>query len=109
MPTSAAVRAYVWLSLACVCRAPAALAFGPAHARPQHAVILLIDDLGYGDTGYMGAEFPTPTIDALAMGGQHRRPHPPLCAPKIALSLRVLHVKMILWPHKKKPHDFGHC
>ena len=30
---------------------------------PQHAVVLLIDDLGYGDTHHMGAEYPTPNID----------------------------------------------
>lgn len=36
---------------------------------PRHAVVLLIDDLGYGDTGHMGAEFATPAIDALALGG----------------------------------------
>ena len=29
---------------------------------PQHAVVLLIDDLGYGDTHHMGAEYPTPNI-----------------------------------------------
>ena len=46
--------------------APSAAASAPPRPRPRHAVILLIDDLGYGDTGYMGAEFPTPTIDALA-------------------------------------------
>jgi hypothetical protein len=40
-----------------------------AAASPLHAVVLLIDDLGYGDTGYMGAEYPTPAIDALALGG----------------------------------------
>lgn len=30
---------------------------------PQHAVVLLIDDLGYGDTHHMGAEYLTPNID----------------------------------------------
>lgn len=30
---------------------------------PQHAVVLLVDDLGYGDTHHMGAEYPTPNID----------------------------------------------
>jgi arylsulfatase A-like enzyme len=36
---------------------------------PRHAVVFLIDDLGYGDTGHRGAEFPTATIDELATGG----------------------------------------
>ena len=36
---------------------------------PRHAVLMLIDDLGYGDVGYAGAEFPTETIDALARDG----------------------------------------
>jgi arylsulfatase A-like enzyme len=48
--------------------AAAAAAEGPALA-PRHAVVMLIDDLGYGDTGHMGAEYETPTIDALALGG----------------------------------------
>ena len=39
---------------------------GPA---AKHCVVLLIDDLGYGDTGHMGAEYPTANIDALALGG----------------------------------------
>jgi arylsulfatase A-like enzyme len=30
---------------------------------------MLIDDLGYGDTGHTGAEYATPTIDALALDG----------------------------------------
>ena len=40
-----------------------------ATRRPRHAVILLVDDLGYGDVGHMGAEYPTPAIDELALGG----------------------------------------
>lgn len=38
-------------------------------ARPKHAVVFLIDDLGYGDTAHMGAEYPTTAISELAMGG----------------------------------------
>ena len=38
-------------------------------SRPLHAVVVLVDDLGYGDTGYMGAEYATPHIDQLALGG----------------------------------------
>ena len=68
----------------------AAAAAAAAAARPRHAVILLIDDLGYGDTGHMGAEYPTPAIDGLALGGVRLNqsceltfrprppPHPPL-------------------------------
>ena len=41
---------------------------GPA-GRPLHAVVVLVDDLGYGDTGYMGAEYKTPNIDQLALSG----------------------------------------
>ena len=40
-----------------------------AVASPKHAVVFLVDDLGYGDTAHMGAEFPTKSIDALAMAG----------------------------------------
>ena len=47
-------------------------AANPAFAkaqRPRHAVVMLIDDLGYGDTGHRGAEYPTTAIDQLATGG----------------------------------------
>ena len=37
--------------------------------RPLHAVVVLVDDLGYGDTGFMGAEYKTHHIDELALGG----------------------------------------
>ena len=36
---------------------------------PKHAVLFLIDDLGYSDTNHMGADFETPEIDRLALGG----------------------------------------
>ena len=38
-------------------------------AAPMHAAVVLVDDLGYGDTGHMGAEYPTINIDRLALGG----------------------------------------
>jgi arylsulfatase B len=40
-----------------------------ASAGPLHAVVFLIDDLGYGDTHHRGAEYPTAHIDELATGG----------------------------------------
>ena len=35
----------------------------------KHAVTILVDDLGYSDTGHRGAEFPTKNIDELALAG----------------------------------------
>ena len=46
----------------------ASAAAAAAAASPSHAVVFLVDDLGYGDTGHRGAEFPTTHIDALALG-----------------------------------------
>ena len=40
-----------------------------AAAQPKHAVVFLIDDLGCGDTGHKGAEYPTANIDGLATKG----------------------------------------
>ncbi|WDQ14597.1 sulfatase-like hydrolase/transferase [Rhodopirellula sp. P2] len=42
----------------------------PAKASPPNLVVIIADDLGYGETGMMGnAEIPTPAIDALARSG----------------------------------------
>ena len=41
----------------------AALACGA----PPHLAWIVADDLGYADVGYHGAEFATPTLDALAL------------------------------------------
>lgn len=40
-----------------------------ADARPPNIVILVADDLGYGDVGCQGGAVPTPRIDELAQGG----------------------------------------
>jgi arylsulfatase A-like enzyme len=48
---------------------PAALAQGEATRKPN-IIVILADDLGYGDLGvYGGTEIPTPNLDALARGG----------------------------------------
>ena len=45
-------------------------ALGQAHARKPNIVILLADDLGYGELGCQGnPEIPTPNIDSIAANG----------------------------------------
>ena len=38
-------------------------------SRPPHIIMFVIDDLGWNDVSYHGAEFSTPNIDRLAMSG----------------------------------------
>lgn len=46
-------------------------------------VMFVIDDMGWNDVGYQGAEYPTPTIDKLAKEGIALRQYyvQPLCSP----------------------------
>lgn len=55
---------------------------GAATARPN-IVLFVIDDLGWNDTGYQGAEYTTPTLDKLAEEGIRLKQHyvQPLCSP----------------------------
>jgi len=42
---------------------------GSAASSVKHVLLILADDLGYGDLGYMGSEISTPNIDHLAQQG----------------------------------------
>ena len=55
----------------------------PADAPPPNIVILLADDLGWGDVGYHGSDIQTPSIDRLAEEGMmlERFYSNPICTP----------------------------
>ena len=53
------------------------------HISPPHIVILLADDLGWGDVGYHGSKIHTPNIDKLAESGTRLNQFyvQPVCSP----------------------------
>ncbi|MEX2214520.1 MAG: sulfatase-like hydrolase/transferase [Phycisphaeraceae bacterium] len=63
----------------------------PARAQlsPPNIIILLADDLGWGDVGYHGSRIATPHIDRLAkMGTRHNQFYvQPVCSPTRAALL----------------------
>src|ERR1700733_189869 len=67
--------------------ADAAGSAGPAHAPRQkspNAILMICDDLGYGDLGCYGSKLPTPNLDAMAAAGvgmTHFNSAPPICSP----------------------------
>jgi len=42
-----------------------AISYAQTDGKLPHIVMVMVDDVGFGDTGYNGAEFPTPTLDKL--------------------------------------------
>lgn len=61
----------LWVTAArCAIAAPGVPSSTPAAARPPNVIIIVADDLGYGDIGAYGASrIKTPKIDALARSG----------------------------------------
>ncbi|MDZ4800283.1 MAG: sulfatase-like hydrolase/transferase [Bryobacteraceae bacterium] len=49
--------------------ASAAATFAQTRRNKPNVVVIVADDLGYGEIGVQGTEVPTPNIDALAKGG----------------------------------------
>lgn len=54
-----------------------------AAAEKPNIILFVIDDLGWNDTGYQGADYTTPTIDKLAQEGIRLKQYyvQPLCSP----------------------------
>ncbi len=51
--------------------------------RPTNVILMICDDLGYGDLGCYGSNMPTPNLDAMAAGGlrfTHFNAGHPLCS-----------------------------
>lgn len=52
-------------------------------ARPKNVVLMICDDLGYGDLGCYGSKIPTPNLDAMAAAGTrflHCNAAHPICS-----------------------------
>ena len=58
-------------------------------AASPNIIMFLLDDLGWNDTGYQGAEYSTPTIDRLAQEGIRLKQYyvHPACSPSRAALL----------------------
>ena len=68
--------------------------FNLLSANKPNIVIILTDDLGWGDVSYHGGFIPTPNIDQLAKDGleMNRFYSNPICSPTRASMLTGLHI-----------------
>lgn len=62
---------------------------GKGNRRPKNVILIICDDLGYGDLGCYGGTIPTPNLDSLAAGGirftHYNTAHPICSAARAAL------------------------
>ncbi len=80
---------------------------GAASSRKPNIIVILADDLGYGDLGvYGGTEIPTPNLDALARGGVRFTDGYvtcPICAPTRAALLSGRYQQRFGFEHNPGP------
>lgn len=80
---------------------------GVASSRKPNIIVILADDLGYGDLGvYGGTEIPTPNLDALARGGVRFTDGYvtcPICAPTRAALLSGRYQQRFGFEHNPGP------
>jgi arylsulfatase A-like enzyme len=86
----------VWRSALALLLLPVLVATWPARAaEPPNVVLILLDDVGYGDLGAFGGTYvATPNLDRLAAEGMrftHYRSSAPVCSPSRAAILTGRH------------------
>lgn len=72
-------------------------AFGQRPSRRPNLLLLMADDLGWGDVGFHGSEFPTPNIDRIAKQGaqfSHYYAYPLVQPHALRLAYRTLAVRI---------------
>jgi arylsulfatase A-like enzyme len=83
------LRGFVAFTVVCVAACLQAASAAAEAARKPNIVLILADDLGYGDVGYYGSSYKTPQLDALANVGVRLDCHYvfPACSPTRAALL----------------------
>ena len=88
-----------------------ATSLASTHARQPNIVLIVADDLGYGETGAQGnAEIPTPHIDSIARDGVRFTSGyvtAPVCAPSRAGFLSGRYQRRFGWNINVMPHVEG--
>lgn len=83
------------------------------HTRPKNVILMICDDLGYGDLHCYGSQLPTPNLDQLAAGGMrftHCSAGHPICSAARGALLtgryaQRSHTAPVYWPFSQSGMD----